>query len=453
MASNNFQYTKQGQQFLDTINTRIYSTSITHPLIQNSQEYIYYKKFVAIHSEDRDMLKYPSASDFEIELPEDLLNVAALKLYDWSFPSNYSTFSNLLNNVTMTFLIDNPYNPNINNYSSLLSQKIFECLFYSKAEEYSITIEPGFYSPTQMATELTNKLNTAVTNRIIQYFKEQSSIDSDYTEALSLFNDNGGYNNFVVVYNVVGIKLWFGNISDGFTLTNETQFINSSLNNNLQCGLDTPNPITIPFPNYRVPEYANWGLPGYLGLSRCNTTSINGSNISNTDLSFYNGEFVPRFYYGDALNPGDNGYWLLPNTSLPNSSVHWIEAPYKINIMGPSYMYMEIDGQNCIDETKPYNISPFTMTTNETNGVVNSAFARISVPTTPLSQWFDKDSGPYKFYYPPAERMRKFHIRLRYHNGQLVDFGIFNFSFTIEFTIQLPQILREYKSKLYPTNL
>lgn len=73
---------------------------------------------------------------------------------------------------------------------------------------------------------------------------------------------------------------------------------------------------------------------------------------------------------------------------------------------------MEIGGQNCIDETKPYNVSRFTTETNQTNGVVNSSFAKIAVPTTPLSQWFDRDSVPYKYYYPPAERIRRLKLEL-----------------------------------------
>ena len=105
-----------------------------------------------------------------------------------------------------------------------------------------------------------------------------------------------------------------------------------------------------------------------------------------------------------------------------------------------------------IDETSPYNISAFTLTTNQTNGIVNSSFAKIPVISTTLSQWFDKDHLPYKYYYPPAERIRKFHIRFRYHNGMLVDFGTFNYSITIEFTLQVPQILRKesVSTRLYP---
>ena len=120
---------------------------------------------------------------------------------------------------------------------------------------------------------------------------------------------------------------------------------------------------------------------------------------------------------------------------LPTAQVHFLDASYKINLFGVSYIYMEVDGLNCIDETSPFNISNFTLTTNKTNGVVNSAFAKIAVPTTPMSQWFDKIAQPYKLYLPPAERIRKLKIKLRYHNGQLVNFGVFNYSFTLEFTL------------------
>jgi hypothetical protein len=143
----------------------------------------------------------------------------------------------------------------------------------------------------------------------------------------------------------------------------------------------------------------------------------------------------------------------LPNSELTGSAVQWVECYYKINLMGPASLYMEIEGQNCIDETSPYNLSKFTIQTNETNGRVNSAFAKINIPTTPISQWFDRDSLPYKFYYPPLEKLRRLRIRIRYHNGQLANFGVFNFNFVIEFTLQLPQILRKSNSVAYPPPL
>lgn len=420
-----------------------FNTNTCHPLIQSSQEYIYYKKYVSIHSEDRDILKYPNPAEFEIELPEDLLNVVSLRLVSWSFPANYNTFSFNTSNITMTFKINNPYNPNAYNVEGILIQKTFECLFLSQTDEYLIIIEEGFYNPLQMATELTNKFNNAVTIKLKNYFNEKasdSSLTADeqaaYTEAKSLLLAAGGYTNFSIVYNNVSQKIWFGNTCDGFTLTNETQAIKNILTENLYCGAKS-----------HLADFSNWGLPGNLGLSRCNIESISGSIISDTtNVAYYDDTYiVPRFYYGNVAY-GDDGYWLLPNLDLSGSEVHWIEGTYKVNLMGPAYMYMELEGQNCIDETSPYNVSEFTLKSNETNGIVNSAFAKISIPTTPLSQWFDRDSLPYKFYNPPAERMRKFKFKFRYHNGELANFGVFNYSFVIEFTLQTPQILRKSRN-------
>ena len=426
--------------------SRNFNTNTSHPLIPNSQEYIYYKKYVSIHSEDRNILKFPNSSEFEIELPEDILNVAALRLVSWTFPANYNTFSFVNNNTGMTFLINNPYNPNINGVTNILVVKTFECLFLSQTENFVIIIADGFYNPQQMVTELTNKFNEAVTDRLTTYFTTKSTDASlnvveqaEYITALNDLNTNGGYNNFVIVYNNVSQKIWFGNISDGFILTNEIILVKNTLSDSLNCVIKAS-----------LPDFSQWGLPGNLGLSRCNTFSDASFNIASAvNSSNYNGQQVPRFFYGDVF-PGDSGYWLLPNPILTNSNVQWVECTTKINFMGPAYFYMELEGQNCIDETSPYNVSGYTLTSNSTNGIVNAAFAKIAIPTTPLAQWFDRDSLPYKFYYPPAERMRKFHFKIRYHNGQLVNFGEFNYSFLLEFTIQLPQLLRASNSVVYP---
>jgi hypothetical protein len=438
MANNHFKNT-----FDNNINR--YNINNNHPLIPNKQDYLIYKKYVSIHSEDRDILKYPNSAEFEIELPEDMLNVISLRLTDWTFPSNYNAFSLLNSNISMSFKINNPYNPNENGIFDLLPQKIFECLFKTQNEEFIIFIEEGFYNPNQIVTELTNKFNDAVYNRIASYFTSiindpttSPSDKNDYEGALTLFQ-NEGYNNFVIVYNNVSQKIWFGNTCDGFILTNELSVIKNQLAETAFCGIKN-----------QLPDFSNWGLPGNLGLSRCNTESISGSSINQPqNYALYKGTVVPRFYYGDVF-PGDGGYWLLPNPALKNSVVHWVEGTYKINLMGPSYMYMELAGHNCIDETSPYNVSNFTLKTNETNGVVNSSFAKLAIPTTPISQWFDNDSLPYKFYYPPAERIRKLSVRIRYHNGLTALFDVFNYSFVIEFTLQLPQIIRSSNNAITP---
>jgi hypothetical protein len=371
-------------------------------------------------------------------MPEDIINVSAIRLIQWTFPANYDTFSSSNNNTLMSFKITDPYNPSANGVDDVLAYRIFEALFYSSQDRYDIIIQEGFYNPEQMTTELTNKMNAKVTLKIREYFKNKSLTDPSWSESLEQFIIQGGYTRFVVVYNNVSCKIWFGNRADGFSLINETGTIGTTLSETL-CFADKKH----------LPDSSNWGLPGYIGLPRCTTAAMSSTTYSDAaNFAIFNGSVVPRFYYGDVTS-GDNGYWLLPYLDFSGSEVYWVECPYKINLMGESYIYMEIDGQNCIDETKPYNFSKFTFTTNQTNGVVDAAFAKISVPSTPLSQWFDRDAVPYKFYYPPAERIRRLKIRLRYHNGAAVSFGKFNYSFTLEFSILLPMIIRDSKV-VYP---
>jgi hypothetical protein len=81
-------------------------------------------------------------------------------------------------------------------------------------------IETGFYNPDQMATELTNKFNEAVSTILINFFTNTPA----YSYALPLFT---GYNRFKIVYNSVGQRLWFGNTADQFEITNETLGTNS----------------------------------------------------------------------------------------------------------------------------------------------------------------------------------------------------------------------------------
>jgi hypothetical protein len=404
------------------------NVNINQPLIPNSQEYMSYKKYVSIHSEDRDFNKFPNSSEFEIELPEDYLNVSSILLNQWTFPANYKTFSRSKENTLFSFKINAPfYSPDEYNY------RIYDALFMNQDNNNHFFIEDGFYNPDQMCTELINKLNYTVTELITVYFKEKG-----WTDTLTTFISNGGYNRFRVVYNSIGFNLWFGNTADGFTITTESK-----------TGLNyTASTLCAKKP---LPDSSFWGLYGCLGLPRTNISSVSSSTVSPTNHAIYNyyhnstnAVKVPRFYYGDVTS-GDNGIWLLPDSKLTGCEVHWVEPIQQINLIGDSFFYIELAGQNCIDETIPFNISNFTSTTNKTNGIVNSAFAKIPIPAIPLSQWFDGDSPAYKYYYPPAERIRKLKLKVRYHNGNLVDFEKLNYSLMLEFTLMVPQILRETK--------
>jgi hypothetical protein len=389
-----------------------------HPLIPNSNNYSYEQKFVSIHSEDRDIAKYPNSALFEIELPQDYLNIVSVRLSSWSFPANYNVFSVFNFNLSMTFKFTNLYNPGEHATHDPLLEGIFAALYSDPNKEYIVTIQPGFYNPDQMATELTNRFNESVTNTISEFLNDPAN--AAYAQAKSLFTN---YNRFVIVYNEVSQKLWFGNGADQFVITTDSfLFVRDAL---LESSC---------YRKRLLPDFSAWGLPSYLGFTRCPAYALSASEYvktgepdNNENINIENN--VPRFYYGD-VNNSDDGFWLLP--MAPGATVYFLQAPLKISFMGPAYMYMEIDGLNCIDETSPWNYSQFTSQTNITNGVVKSSFAKIAIPTTPISQFFDTSSVSYKCFNPPAERIRRLKLKLRYHNGQLVDFGQFEYSFMLE---------------------
>jgi hypothetical protein len=244
----------------------------------------------------------------------------------------------------------------------LLSDSIVavETALSSAADKVNtISITPGFYTQNQMVTELTNKLNKCVSDLLEIYINDNSPT---YDSLLPV--DDNTYDRFVVIYNSVKQNIWFGNRADKFVLTNSIIF-EASQKNSERC-------LNPSFPNFSY-----WGLPSYLGLTRADTISDSATYV--------------RVYYGDIV-PGDDGYWLLPVSSLGNTNVYFIECSNKINLMGNSSIYIQITGLNCIDTTLPFSLdlsqkpSPFSSKRISTS--VNYAFAKVAVPTTPISQWF-----------------------------------------------------------------
>jgi hypothetical protein len=281
-----------------------------------------------------------------------------------------------------------------------------------------MNIEEGSYTNTYMANELTNKMNEAVTLVIQNYF-----IKNGLTASLAQFTANKGYDQFVVIYHEVEATFWFGNKSSGFELMNNSTMYS---NTNSACLSKT----TV------YPSYIDWGLPAYLGFSRSKEPVIA------TDSS---GQILPMLYY---LPPPANA-WLTPESTGPynyvNKNVFYLKSPNKSNVLGNPYFYMELFGLNCIDEMIPYVDSKFTRESNETNGTLNAAFAKLSKNTWVTPDWTCNNANeliPVRIFNPPAERIKKLRIKLREHNGQLLELGNGSFSFTLEFTLYKPQIER-----------
>lgn len=406
-----------------------------HPLIANTGQYVKYKKIVSIHSEDRNILKFPLASHFEIDLPDDLINIESVKLVSWGFPSNYDVFSLENKNLELTFTFPSaanitipPMNPTasppITDTYLLTLPKVYDILVASVGHEFVVVINPGSYDPSQLVMELTNKMNNVVQSYIVQKMNETGYDPTPFIQGSSTYQ--GGYNGFAVAFNKVSNKIWFGNNISQFELTNDSQYINKSLRE-LYCVYKS------------LPDFSNYGLPSNLGLPKLNVTATQATDALDYTFTYENYK-VPIF-------SGGSGTWITP-TSAWNGPVYYIQCLHKINIMGPSHFYMDIPELNNIDETSPYNLSKFTRQTNITNGRVESAFAKIAIPGLPLSLWYDINAeGNYKFFDPPAERIRKLNITIRYHNGMMVDFETFNFTFCLEFTLLNGYISKKFNMR------
>lgn len=396
------------------------NVNTTYPLIPNSQDYTSFQKYITIYSNDRDMIKYPNSSEFEIELPQDYLNVLAATIQYPNFPYT-PVFSIRNNNIQISFKITEPYDPIVNNVINPLQIEIYYGLKKNVENNFIITIEEGIYTENQMATELTNKMNEAVTFYLQEYLKEINSLN---------INTFTSYKEFKVAFNEVNNSLWFGNSSCNFTITNNNaDLYGSNLQNTMnQCY------------NFTLPNFKYWGLPAYLGFTRCDEEA----------KTLPKGK-LPRFYYGD-YKIGDNGYWLPPNTLLTNSQVYFLKCPFKLDILGENFYYIDIQEFNCIDNLSPFNVSNYTLTTNGNNSRVNSSFARTRAGTSQVSlaQIYNTEY-PYKLFIPPAERIRRLHISIRNHSGQLIDFGNKEFSFMLVLTLYSAQIAR--KVNLFQPNI
>lgn len=334
-----------------------YNVNNSKPLINREQNYMIDRKLVSVHSEDRDITKYPDPSHFSITLPQPLLNVQSLRLVQSTFPINYYTFSFEYQNTKFRFT-----------YLGL---------------SYCVSIQEGTYTPCQLAQELTNVMNYAIN-------------PTNTPPAASTFS---------VYYDPVGNQLWFGNTTHSFSL-------------DFDCKMEYPealcNTSTIWF------QYANWGLPFYLGYEKKHYVATGDSTL------------IPKFNY---LQPSAGG--------TPITYVVVPEQRRVLDIGGEKDIYMEVEKYNSYDEIYPYTQSHKSSYTNNANtGKVNSAFAKIPLDPTTVQNSRNLLLVNFVQYEPPIERIARLDFTFRFHDGRYVDFRGLEFNFTIEFNSLRCEILR-----------
>lgn len=387
-----------------------YVLKTDHPLIPREQTYCINRKLLTVHSEDRDVNKWPNANHFELQLPQTYANVETIALVDYSFPTYYRTFSSENQNTKITFTAT------------------IATASYGATNPLTVVIESGFYSPSQIAAEMQNKLNLAV---------------RALSPALA------AYDNFRVFYDEVRQRLLFGNKQDPFT------FIYSAAESYDSGACHAPcvySSAAAQQQTIRWNQYTNWGLGYNLGFVKCllsaehgNASAVSAANtatasaVTSSQSVYYTNPAPPAIgYEWLPVALGGTGYVLIP----PN--------PPCLN--GSTDMYMEIDRYNYEDEMQPYSVHTNNGRNNDYNGIVNGAFAKIPLRTKPtlvvsmLEYMYGNEpqdtSQGFATFFPPLDKLSKLKFKFRYHDGTLVDFGGQNFSFTVALYMYRDEIAR-----------
>jgi hypothetical protein len=160
---------------------------------------------------------------------------------------------------------------------------------------------------------------------------------------------------------------------------------------------DLPNNYDCSKVSYKTDVYAqhsNWGLGYILGF----------------DKKKYTSSSIPQ--------PGGHTHQQLIS---PNPS----------DLEHNECIYIELEKYNKCDEIKPFLYYNFN---NTNSGIVNSAFAKIPIYQTNYNKGLVNDGylENSSFYQPPIDKISKFKLKFRYHNGMLVDFHNCNVSLSLE---------------------
>lgn len=427
-----------------------YSQPDNHPLIPNQNTYYKQKKTVMITSSDRNIIKYPESSTFEILLPTDIVNVASVQLTNWTLPTTHDTFSPNNNNLQFEFTLlpltgftlagdtTIPFNydasseypdAGIVEISNEYVEAVNEFLLDKNNRKFIITINEGTYLSIGLAYEMQNKMNIAVNNRILNYL--ESTLKTEYYVPYTFFQ---------VIVNEIQSTFWFINTLNSFIFNNDSL-------------LYTANNIIgetfLPCSTQRVfPSFVYYGLPAYLGF--VNTLIESRVCINKYELTLLSSH-PPITPLADAILK------MPPSVSQPTFLQNYIKTPTEVKFINVNYIkplnkftiikntsiFLDISTLNGADSTRPFTNNEFTKITNQGNGSVKSFLGRVTlIPATINFAFSSSSSGgetqPVVNFNPPLERLTRFKINLRYHDGSLVNFGFHEWMITLQLESFLP---------------
>jgi len=141
---------------------------------------IFSTKMVTIHTEDRDILKYPYENSFEVELPCVIKNTQSIELFDITLPSFYYNISEYLQNNKLWFSIPSYF-----------------------VEPIEITILSGYYLNSDIAAEIESQLNKATTQELSPTLYTFFTVN--YSEIERKFTFDNSQDNFFLYFDKISI--------------------------------------------------------------------------------------------------------------------------------------------------------------------------------------------------------------------------------------------------------
>lgn len=416
-----------------------FSRNTTQPLINNNKEFMVHSHIISVQSEDRDVLKWPNSSQFEIELPIEYKNICAITVLDLQIPTTFYDFTTIKQNTKLIL----SYN----------------------GKHYYITIDEGTYTADQIANELTVKINA------------QTELDG-----LEV----------VIKHNVINKKLYF--------FSNNDFSLDFTIDPYCNVDVDISNCAVCPIP---PSHYARSNRPGTYYTNntsyskKCKPTNCIDVTDENKYNQYYTDAYVIKHgptafdkqsewglgnyigfnkneYFTSSVNADDYAWinhgnlsGILPSGTDPS---YVLVSENSINICDFDNIYMEIEKYNCIDELEPYcfntnaanqikyanykgkkvPICCNNQQPNKTyNGKHNAAFAIIPVGgTVDYMPGDSMISGTFNSL-PPVPRIKKLKFKFRWHDGSLVVFNNCN----VNIIIQLQELINNIAQPPMITNI
>jgi hypothetical protein len=246
---------------------------------------------ITIHTEDRDVNKYPLENNFEIELPSPMKYVSSIELFDITLPTFYYNISEYMQNNKLWLSVPLYFN-----------------------EPIEIIIQSGYYTNDELCVKLNEIINSSISVKLYNIG--------------AFINENSKYENFYVSYNknrrIFNIK----NYNDDFILFFDKQ---SEYNKcNINC--------------WKMKQ--GWGIGYYLGFLKKRYTSIydeglnnfyiESSNISNVEMNDTIYMEINEFNWIDEIVPFstststcyDNDYNGTVNSAFAKLSIRTIDKTY-----------------------------------------------------------------------------------------------------------------------------